>query len=613
MATRVYSYGARRPTSNADEVHEHVYRANRYRNDLTALERRRRERVADLLRRHFPRIGELETAVADAEKAVEDLQASIRKANSERRSRQVKAEDKAHVVAAKERRNGLYAALKAERAAAFGPEELKELRKNLALIRERLKRQTKKRDVTGQPEYQDAAEPVRRAESAWFALVPQAMEFSAGLRRIEDETNAAAKEIRANCGVHFGTYLAVEAAAKKFRSGPPPRFKPFRGDGSVGVQPPPNTKLRDILDATKGQVAIDGYRPDAPDAAKQRVNVRLRIGSDDSKKPIWTDVPVQLHRPLPEDAKVTWAYLVRRRVGTLYQHRMQFTLDREAERWTKPNLADRGVVAIDVGWRLVKGGMRTAYWIGDDGREGEIILPDKLLRRMEIPNEIQSQRKLALAAILPVFVAWYKSLANPPEWLVKRTHKTGEDGLRRFNAHQWESQGRLAGVVLEWENNRLDGDADIFRRLDRWRHLDAKEWNKEAHGRQKAIGWRDEIYKVFAAKLRTEYRTLRVENINWSKMQETPEAEKDTKDRLLGNYRTAACGRLIEILTKNMVETVRVDPKDTTRIHAGCGELSGETNPEHLFHTCAGCGVTFDQDQNSAMNLLAQHRPLALV
>ena len=104
MATRVYSYGARPPITHGEEVDEHFFLANRYRNDLCALKRRRPEQVAELQRRVFPRIVELESAITELDGSIDELRDAIRKGNSERRAKAVTKEQKSAVDILREQR-----------------------------------------------------------------------------------------------------------------------------------------------------------------------------------------------------------------------------------------------------------------------------------------------------------------------------------------------------------------------------------------------------------------------------------------------------------------------------------------------------------------------------
>ncbi len=202
--------------------------------------------------------------------------------------------------------------------------------------------------------------------------------------------------------------------------------------------------MRDAIEATKGQVGIDGYDPERQ--TKQKSSVRLRIGTDDDNHPIFASAPVTIHRAIPEDAEIAWAHLTRRRIGTHDRYHVNFTLQRQRG-WEKPGLADRGDVGIDVGWRLVPGGLRVAYWVGDDGRKGELVLPQKLLDGMHYPDQIQSERDQTYNAIKPALHEWLsKKWGTLPEWLLSRAaapDKYDAEALPKCpTVARWKSQGK---------------------------------------------------------------------------------------------------------------------------------------------------------------------------
>lgn len=608
MDTRVYSYGAKAPTKHGDEVSEQIYRAHRYRNDLCALERRRRERVTAEMRKYFPEVEQLTLAVEAAEKELDAARTEQKKRNARERNRKVGAEAKKQMDALRENRNKLYGRLKAAKSAAFGPDEVIEARKAYGKVRGKIQDETKKKDVSDNLDVAAAKAKADVAEARWFAAVPTARAWRDVLARIDGDAADAAKKLYADADMGWGTKLGVMTAADKFRKGAPPQFKRFRGDGSIGVQVQGRMPIRDALEATKGQLGIDGYDPERK---KQKSSVRIRIGTTEENRPIFTTVPVTFHRALPEDAEIAWAHLARRRIGTHDRYRVNFTLQRNRG-WEKPKLADRGEVGIDVGWRLVKGGLRVAYWVGNDGRKGELVLPQKLLDGMRYPDEIRSDRDDTYNGIKSVLHGWLSEQWGVlPEWLRKRSAKADKDDPEalpdRPTVATWKSQARLASLALHWFENRFEGDAEIFAKVESWRKWDKLKFNAEAHGRDKHIAHRREIYRVFAARMREDYARCFIEDIDWSKLKKNPEAEQESQPGAVKeNQRIASPGLLHEILIGSMRKTVKRDAKDTTRRHHACGEYSGEPNPELLHHTCAACGAIFDQDENSAMNLLSK-------
>ena len=62
----------------------------------------------------------------------------------------------------------------------------------------------------------------------------------AALKAIDAGSNEEHKQVRRvaseEWGLYWGTYLLIEEAAKKFRKGSPPKFRGFRGEGSLAVQ-----------------------------------------------------------------------------------------------------------------------------------------------------------------------------------------------------------------------------------------------------------------------------------------------------------------------------------------------------------------------------------------
>ncbi|MBV8071741.1 MAG: hypothetical protein JO270_17655, partial [Acidobacteriaceae bacterium] len=103
--SRIYSYGAKAPTINGEAVRQQIYDANRYRNNLVAAERERREASLAALRRYFPEVETLEQRLAEATEA---LEAAIR----ETKAKNAKARKRVTTDADKDRIKSLRAARK---------------------------------------------------------------------------------------------------------------------------------------------------------------------------------------------------------------------------------------------------------------------------------------------------------------------------------------------------------------------------------------------------------------------------------------------------------------------------------------------------------------------
>lgn len=557
--SRNWTFGAKAPLLNLDSVREQMRAGHRYRNALVALERERREKVDAKLRALFPALHALEAEIAAAEADLGALRVAIKADNAKRRSR--------HAT----------------------PEQVADSKRLKSLLRDlRARRKIARAEAFRSPEWELAQ------------------------TTINEWASTEAKALRAASGLYWGTYLCVEQSMQGARSGPPPVFQSWRGDGRVCVQIQPGLDFAALLSAQDRRLRIE--------VTGRRAVCYLRIGSE-GREPIWCAAPVTLHRDLPADALVKWATLRRRRIGTQDEWSLQLTLARAAG-WEYTDRASAGQVGIDIGWRLRPSGLRVAYWVGSDGAEGELVLPTDDVGRWAYADRLRSIQGLHFDAIRPVLAAWFRGREHPP-WLTMRGVET---------LSQWRSEARLSALVFEWRSNRLPGDADphpeaaalrellqldhrhygtpesIFDLAAAWRTKSRHLYNWECSQRVKATRWRDNLYRNFAADMRRRYRTVRLEKLDLSRLAKTPEAEEPSIDQALREYRmVASCGRLRQLLAECMTVETFPARHTTQRCHA-CGALSGESAPANLLHSCAHCGAEWDQDRNAALNLLHGER-----
>jgi hypothetical protein len=173
------------------------------------------------------------------------------------------------------------------------------------------------------------------------------------------------------------------------------------------------------------------------------------------------------------------------------------------------------------------------------------------------------------------------------------------------NAGQWKGANRLAGLMIEWRGKRFDGDSVIFDLLEAWRKRDKHLWDWMENRRSRNQGWRKDLYRVFAATMRKRYAVAKIEDTDWSKIQESAKPEDATQDddAIRKNMRIASVGMLLETIRREMA-VEEVPAAESTQRCSDCGHLTGETKVASLYHACAHCGSARDQDQNAARNLL---------
>jgi hypothetical protein len=146
----------------------------------------------------------------------------------------------------------------------------------------------------------------------------------------------------------------------------------------------------------------------------------MRIGSTEKGEPVWAAIPIVMHRPLPEGGQIKWALLVRRRTGRRMRYSVQFVVEHLSEEKEKIG-PQSGAVAIDINWRLTPEGLRTAYWVGDDGQSGTIALPQEWLKEMGRVDDLNSKRDLLFNRERAVLLEWMDGAESIPDWLQEHT------------------------------------------------------------------------------------------------------------------------------------------------------------------------------------------------
>lgn len=533
----VFSYGAQAPISQADLVAEQMRLAHSYRNRIVEMDLARRAKSDALVCSFSPRLPVCEAEIAAAEAS---LELARREINVDR----AKSRKRIHGPAS--------AAAKA---------------------------------------YLAALKPLRAERKALRAALFASPEFETQSVDIKETHKQSAKQARAECGLYWGTYLHVEHSMSDVGRGAPPKFMRWDGDGHLAVQIQKWMPVARAFSARDKSVCIV-MRPDDP--TQRRAVVSMRVGSEGKRIPIFAEIPVVLHRPMPSDANIKWVHLLRRRVGTHDRWQVQFVLSR-ASGWADPDRSISGSVGIDVGWRMrPDGSLRVAYWLGSDGAEGELSLDAHWVRGMRKVEDIHSIRAKLLNTLRDDFCAQRKVAGEAwPAWLREATE----------TAHAWRSEARFAALAIKWRTARWDGDAGVFTLIEEWRKRDKHLLEYEANLRDKLQARRLDSYRVFAAMIRRRYAKIIVEKLDLRDFHVLPEPEdaKAPESAARKHTRDAALSILRDPLIR--AGAVEVPPEYTTKDCASCGSRE-VVDGAVLVHTCSRCGEVWDQDRNAARNLL---------
>lgn len=588
VPTRIYSYRCLPPLSEQKRVEDQFYLANRYRNVLVEIERRLRERIRDVQIAH-PDVGPILAQYEGADAAVDDT----------------------------------YDELRAAKSGTATP--------NLDAHRERL-----------------AAEQEYRAEcSVELRAIKLAHKETlvAGYNAARDLAHAemlAARGDHINQGLRHGTYSRVEDAIKQAAKSTHEqlRFERYTGEGSIGTQLIASGRSGEAMGMTVSELHSmtdtrlrlqplpDNYNEMPRNRRRHAARVRawLRIGTvPDGRAPVFAEFPVTFHRPLPNDAVIKWAYVVRKLVGYHLEWRLQLTIESNTfRRPTQP--IGSGACAIDLGWRRIfddegcQIGLRAGYLVDETGHEREIMVPEKLWRGMGKVTDLAQIRSKNMDQARDALVAWLGD-RTPPEWMVDRIR-----GLP-----QWHAQRKLQALVDLWsgfrrpaeeaQGNRIEGDEAILTMLLAWAKQDRHLQNWQEHSRQRLIAHRRECWRVIATEIARKYAVILVEDgrshADMMRLEDIPGWEQPAPED--GNpsdgreqrkmSRIAAVGELRAEIVKATSKTgarVEVAPTvDSTKECAWCSHVQVAFDARaSITCTCEGCARIWDQDANAGRNLL---------
>ena len=575
MVARVYQYGCEPAGAVSPAAIAQLKLANRLWNDLVAAQHRHLERVEGIWRADLvlgPVLARIDAARTELESVVDRARALRQSARSN--VRDPDAEDRAQAIRSELR--DLYARAKAVRA---GRREL-------------------------------YREEFRQSSAQMWADA------------------RAARRSSVDDGAYWGTYDAVEADFKAaLRLGRPLRFHRYDGEGRWHVRLQhessdmrcPATMDRIMSGASKwsGVLQIDpvdfsGWEDALRCERRQRsrTRARIRIGSE-GRKPVWIELLVTLHRPVPAGGIIKSADVVRRKVGTHWRYSLCLTiLVPEAEGPVRPG--GEGVAAVDIGWRQTGSGVRVAAIVGSDGRRTEVKVDPRVVARIERSEELSSVRDTRYREVRTDLSDWLKA-HDVPDWLTERTRTISHWGDA--------SQARLAAVVLQWRESRFDGDGEIYTRLETWRRWDKRLYDRQAFLRLRAHRLRREQYRVLASQLVHDYGTVVVEDMRLPDMlqSEDPELPPDAKAHASRHTAKAAAPGELRLALRQCArhrggEVVEVPAAYTTVVHNPCGQaVVGVDFAASIMVWCPRCALWFDQDFNASENLLEASRAVRLI
>lgn len=613
MATLVYQYGLRPPSSQAEKVFEQLRLAHRYYNELLSLARARRAVERSLVD------GVDTAALTKAEARLGNALAACREAK-------IKSGKRAAPAALRKMATSARGAVKLERR------RIREARKEARTAAR------KQRDAIAE-RWRDMRRSLRRHYS-------QAL------------------------GLRHGTYTEVESSLEQACSDTPlwdasgepqdPRWKRWDGTGQIGVQLQGGRAAAEVVDGADTFLQLHqlpfkpGKRGKArpADSWPRYALLRLRIGSNEDRLPIWAEFPAKLHRPLPDGARIKRAMVSRRKEGPRECWTCELTID-----VPEPDEADGEAVAIDIGWRREGDGLRVAAYRDQVGDHGCLRLDAHTIAGLRKPQELRAIRDRNLNEMQPLLCQWLREQESLPDWFSRATagrrsqdrhgkpdpqqqpgaeigtssdaghegssaprdREKGASSSKQIaaNVARWRSQKRFAKLARRWANSRWPGDEVGYDLLEAWRRRDHHLWAYEAGQRAGSLRHRRELYRVWAATLCDIYGTIVLERFDKRSVARTPphDEEQTEQQELAQSWRViASTSELVRALKtaarSRGVKIVEVDPAWSTQDCPACGHPQQWDAAKSIKRRppCPECGCDIDQDDGACQVLLGRWR-----
>lgn len=537
-----WCYAAKQPVTFSEEIERQIRLAHQYRNKLCEIEIAHRERIYQMWRDLAPDYLKAESELNDIKASIESILSGIKlRGQKNRKKEKATAEEKEQL-----------ATLRAQRKEAY--EHFKEVK----------------------------------------AAVKKRGEIQRGFEALDKQRHQL--QIEARLGVRmeslfWGSYLTVEDACKTFSKGAPPQFKRFDREGKCAVQVQHGISVEDVINGKDSRIRIEIL--DEPSPKKNMLMALIRIGSVGKRKePLFAKVPIILHRPLPPGGRVKWVYLERWFVGSHAAWQIRFTVAIPP----RIRIASEKAVALHLGWRqLNTGSIRSAVWLGSDGQEGEIIIPNTEVKFRAYADRLQSIREINFNTAILKLKGWMEvNEAILPDWVKEDTHTISK----------WKAIRRLVAFVFKLKKNRFEGDQEIVDCLEAWRKQDRHLWDWQANQRRKASARRNLAYRRIVKELSQRYQRVIVTDTDWRELKKKQDADKSDSQtpQMRFNSSLAAVGILSDYAIEKFGEdcTIVVSAKDITRKCHRCGTINESI--EDRRHRCVHCDFEWDIDRNGVRN-----------
>lgn len=280
---------------------------------------------------------------------------------------------------------------------------------------------------------------------------------------------------------------------------------------------------------------------------------------------------------VPDIAQLTTAKLTRRQDGARWAYNLSVTV--EGVEKLPPGSPGEGRVSFDWGHRehghdTAGQGLRAFVWRGDDGSEGEVLIPSECREALDQIDAIKERLDKTFNG------------------------RKASQKLREKNRHTYRRKLERSGVRTEEEANWLRWEMRYERRIMRRRER-IKNLRRERY--IEAIRGLLQHYAVFVfeGERLHDARTPRGKRGQTIRELQT---EEQMVRRKRANRDLSARYEFVSLCEQLGAEIITVSARDTTRECPTCG-AKGENGPE-LLTACPKCGTVRDKDRGAAEVIL---------
>jgi Putative transposase DNA-binding domain len=415
--------------------------------------------------------------------------------------------------------------------------------------------------------------------------------------RTNSDIQTLRKEYSQKLGLFWPNYLQNERAARQAQFQPcDPKFHRWTGEGQLAIQIQNGLSPKELFDCQSQLLRLIPPDPSyirANGAIRGRAGqtkALFRIESTGGSTPRWVTLNVLMTRALPENGLIKWAFLKRKKkVSAAGKTYVSITRDYDyylCLMVSEPpsQLTLKGKVALEVGWRLMEGGLRVAVYYDGVGSARELYLPATYVDRWN--------KKKSLESIID-------QLTNETKREILKTNpELGSKFALAVNKKGQENTRRVANILLSLYRS----NPKFLDRLERWRrkHLHLIRYKSGLEDR--LIRQRTEIYRRFANELGKKYSVGAMEDFDLRKVSRNSDETNLVTKAAKWQQKLAAISTLKAWLSRRMT-LVKFPAKNTTKKCHACLSIEEFDAASELVHRCKCCNAIWDQDHNAVFNI----------